>query len=283
MAGSTKDEPLSKQEQEEEEMRHELSNAGLFEENMNINEMRDLMKALNASKIEMNESKTEINVRTSPILSSAASKPQISPETTKTILHRPLPSFSYRNIVLASDTTVAGPAYELLKKGKTSESVYDESFETSINQTDSPSNESTHEKNSFFNSDDSPSLNCRSGSKGNNDGPRLRSHGKKPTPTMVKKMNLDKFKINEFIFDENFKIPKEMEQANLKINPNCFDDEYLNSEKFQEMLEHMCKEMDKLHDQFVDAEVTKIIENQKSQWGAPIKVGTSKQTHLYLK
>ena len=144
--------------------------------------------------------------------------------------------------------------------------------------------ESIFEKNTNLSKEDYPSLRSAKSYRKSNIGDTLKvkaKENKKPSAAILKRRAAERWKLNPFQFDGgNEDIP-------LK-RPECFDVkedgvlpctvEELDSEKFDELCQQMNEKLDTLREKIILHEP---ITDRKSRWGAPIKVGTSKQASSY--
>ncbi|XP_058796720.1 putative uncharacterized protein DDB_G0289963 [Phymastichus coffea] len=199
------DASLTKAEQEEEEMRHELKEVGLYYENMDVEEMRQLIDVLNESKNDVR--KHNEDTIDSILFSETGSNQDIT--KIKENSTRSLPSFSYRQDAVSSTLTTQNSDQEESKNSnnKNLQTPSSNSFEKTYGD-NSHINESIYNKNSNFKKDeDYPPLTSRYNTRSTtSDGPRTRSQeSKKSSVPPVKKASLERWLLNplEFIQENN--------------------------------------------------------------------------------
>lgn len=141
--------------------------------------------------------------------------------------------------------------------------------------------ELAQEKNYNLNND-FPPLRNQSSFKNSLDSepPKQWARESKKAAAALKRMRIERYKLNPYQFEQNKDAEplKSSEQLDDSSNTLPFIED-LDSEKFQELYNEMSKKLDTLHATFCSSEMT--TGDSNSQWGPPIKVGTSKQVPPY--
>lgn len=128
-----------------------------------------------------------------------------------------------------------------------------------------------------------PSTSGRSHLNVNNiiEGSRLRNNEKKK-PAVIKKLNLERWRNNPLKFQSQKGGKKSEKKIPLSgWNLERISEKYINSEEFELEYNKVIERMDKLFDDHIEADIAEFSKEEKTPWGSPIKVGTSKQTFSY--
>lgn len=190
----------------------------------------------------------------------------------------PTPSYSYRNNINDNEEKIVSEEKEHQKSPEL-DLKKNSSFQMERNKT--PEKETDNEKNYNLNND-FPPLGSHSNSKNTDAGtPKQWPRDNKRSSMITKKMRIERYKLNPFLYDQNKDVLplKVNEQFDETSNSSSLVVEDLNSIKFEELYDQMSKKLDRLHEVFSSSEATSGDSN--SQWGLPIKVGTSKQVPPY--